>query len=107
VAVFTSHPSAGLPLQSANPIAHAPIAHVDPVHSVAALGNALHGMLQPPQFWMSPFIVSWQLVPQHVWPAPTHACDAEQPGAHVPPGAQMLPAGHSGSVVHCLHECDD
>ena len=49
LARFFSQPSASILLQSANPFAHAPIAHAPPMHVTLACAAGAHTVLHEPQ----------------------------------------------------------
>jgi hypothetical protein len=55
--VFTSHPFAGFPSQSAKPAAQAPIAHVPVAHDAAAFAK-VQTIPQPPQLFTSVLFVA-------------------------------------------------
>ncbi len=75
--VFTSHPLAAMPSQSAKPVAHVPSAQVPAVQVAVAFANT-HRLPQPPQLFRS---VPRTLVSQPVLAIASQSAD---PAAHAP-----------------------
>jgi hypothetical protein len=94
--VFTSHPFAGLPSQSAKPAAHAPITQ-PPVAQVAAAFAKLHLSPQPPQLPTSVLLVA---VSQPFVATPSQS---PNPAAHAPT-TQLLAEHASTAVFGRAHE---
>ena len=87
-------------MQSANPMAHAPMVHLLITQVFFAFGGGGQTLPHIPQLLMS-VAVSWQLALQHVSAMFVQGVAMLQPLAHAPL-AQISPALQSFSTRHCL-----